>query len=203
MADFDPTQVRVAQTGRLFYADPADNPVLPTAWTSGTAWASPWKSLGLFNEDAVEHTFSDETEEITSWQRGLVRIVVTGRELTLGLSALETSVPVLEMFYGAAFAGGTGTTGSYTSATLAIPHAAARKPVTLGFEWEDSENGAVWRLEVPRATVAETENPTFTNGGALQWGMTLRALGSDSAFLARWTTNDADVLAVVNDDGNP
>jgi hypothetical protein len=205
MADFTPQNVRVAQGGRLQFADPADNPTVPALWSPTTSWGTPWRSLGLFNEDAVEHTFSDETEEIVSWQRGVVRIVVTGRELTLALSALETSADVLEMFYGAAFVG-VGSAGSYTAGRMEISHNAVRKPVTLGFEWYDGSNGATWRLEVPNATVAETENPTFTNSGAVEWGMTLRALGTEADYLAAWTTNDPGVLAALNGGaggGNP
>lgn len=195
MADFDPNKVRVAQTGRLFYQDAATSPTLPTAWTSGAAYASPWKSLGIFNEDGVEHAFSDDTEDVTSWQRGIVRTIVTGRELTLALSALETSVPVLEMFYGAAFTAVGGSTP--TAGRLEIPHAANRKALSLAFEWEDSSTAAIWRLLIPRAQVAEVENPTMNAQGALEWGMTLKALGSDAAYLAAWTTNDPGVLAAL------
>lgn len=190
MADLNSDRVRVAQTGRLFYSDPAAAAALPATWVAGGAWPAAWKSLGLFDEDAVEHSFSDDTDEITSWQRGVVRIIVKGRELTLKLSALETSVEVLEMFYGATFALQPGN----TSAKLSISASAARKPVTLGFEWEDSSSGALWRLYVPRATVSDSDSPKFAGGDAVKWGVTLRALGSDAPSLAEWTTNDPQVL---------
>lgn len=191
MADFNRDAVRVAQTGRIFYAPASDaGAILPATWDANTVWPAPWKSLGLFNEDGVTHEMSDDTEEIVSWQKDLVRIVTTARELTLQVVGLESSVAVIEMFYDSTFE------LDGTTARLAIPHATPRSEYKFGFEWQD--NGSPWRLLLPVASVSEVESPEFNKSGAVTWGMTLRALASDSDYLAEWSTNDPRIVAELS-----
>ena|SRR5690606_17927983 len=189
MADLNKDAVRVANDGRVFWAPVDSEAELPTTWEANADWGAEWASLGLFNEDGVEHSLEDDTEDLLTWQRGAVRVTTTNRELTLTLVAMESSVRVLEMFYD------TTITSTGTSASIVIPHATPRSQYKFGFEWYDKLGDSTWRLYIPVGSVGEVESPTFNKQGAVTWGMTIRAMTSDEDYLARWDTNDPQVLA--------
>ncbi|UJB43602.1 phage tail tube protein [Streptomyces sp. A1-5] len=180
---FNTDLVRVAVKGTIYMAD--NGTEIPVA---GSKPGSTWTPLGTFNDDGVEHGFEEDTEEVKSWQRGVVRVIVTGRTLTLKLSALESSPPVLEAFYGTppAIDTATKTVSFYIKPNVARPKAA------FLFEWTDGDKA--WRMHIPTAQVSEVESPKFSGADAVIWGMTIQALGGGEN-LAQWQIADTDFYA--------
>ncbi|MGI5245418.1 hypothetical protein [Dactylosporangium sp. CA-139066] len=190
ITQFDPDAIRVANNGIIVVAATGTTiPALTHSQHALTAWADPFVSLGTFNEDGVEHEFSEDTEDIKTWQLGLVRTIVKGRSATLKIGAVESSKATLERFYGAEFVV-TGASGSEI-AKLTVTNTAPRPAELYVFEWLDSATGAVWRCVFERGQVGKVESPKFNAKGALEWGMTLSALGgSANSTLMYWETND-------------
>ncbi|MCX4687294.1 hypothetical protein OG401_23830 [Kitasatospora purpeofusca] len=181
-AIYQPELARVAVTGTVFKAPLGTAMPLP-----GAAIGASWSSLGTFTDDGVEHEFSEDTADVTSWQNGVIRTIVTGRSLTLKLKALESSPTVLETFYGSALVGAT----DKLSASLKIKATVSRPREAFLFEWVDGPN--TWRLLVAVGQVSELESPAFKNSEAVTWGMTVKALGANGD-LAEWQITDHDVL---------
>ena len=182
-AGFDTDLVRVAVTGTIYTADP--NTAIPAA---GATTGATWKALGTFSDDGVEHGFSEDTQEVKSWQRGTVRVIVKGRTLTLKLSALESSPAVLGAFYGSVPVVDT----AKKSVTLDIQPSVARPKFAYLFEFKDG--ASVWRLYIPTGQVSEVDSPKFTGGDAVMWGMTIQALGAGDS-LAQWQITDTEFYA--------
>ncbi|MEU7177030.1 MULTISPECIES: hypothetical protein [Streptomyces] len=179
---FNTDLVRVAVTGTIYQAPPGT--AIPA--TGVAIDLKKWAPLGTFNDDGVEHGFEEDTEEVKSWQRGTVRVIVTGRTLTLKLSALESSPAVLEAFYGAVSV----VDAESRSVLIAIKPNVARPKSAYLFEWTDGDD-RIWRLHIPSGQVSEVESPKFSSGEAVMWGMTLQALGG-AENLAEWQITDPE-----------
>lgn len=180
---YQPDLARVAVTGTVYKA--ALGTTMPAA---GVAVAGTWASLGTFTDDGVEHEFSEDTEDITSWQNGVIRTIVKGRSLTLKLKALESSPVVVETFYGSTLVGAT----DEMSATLKIKATVSRPREAFLFEWQDGA-AVTWRLLIAVGQVSDLESPSFKNSEAVTWGMTVKALGANGD-LAEWQITDTAVL---------
>lgn len=139
----------------------------------------------------MSHEFKEDTDQITSWQNGVVRTLVKGRKLTLKVSALESSRAVLETFYGSTLAAGT----DAKSGVLDIKATVSRPRESYLFEWQDAVS-QVWRLYIPVGQVSDVDSPSFKNSEAVTWGFTLSALGS-AGSLAQWQIADAPVLTAA------
>ncbi|MFK0290326.1 hypothetical protein ACIQU6_07565 [Streptomyces sp. NPDC090442] len=175
MADeiYNKDAVTVAAVGRIYVA-PNETDFSGIDDLKGED--SPWKSLGLFDaETGVEHAFEEETEDIKSWQQGVVRTIVTSRDLTLKFLALETSPRTLELFYG--LETGSIKPGADGSFTWKVGASAKRAPFSAVMVLEDGET--VISAYLRSAQVSEVEAPTFSAADAIKWGMTIKALGSN------------------------
>lgn len=183
--------VRVATTGTIFKA-----PVGTDMPEAGKPVSSDWVPFGTFTDDGVEHEFSEETEEVNSMQRGVVRVITTQRTLTLSCPSLESSPAVLGEFYGSI----PEIDAANQSVEVRIkPHVARPKSAFL-FEWRDGD--AVWRMLIPVGQVSEVDSPTFSNSEAVSWAMTLQALGGGED-LAIWQINDAAFMADLPSEDQP
>ncbi|MGY1440160.1 phage tail tube protein [Streptomyces reniochalinae] len=181
---FNTDLVRVAVTGTIYKAETGAEMPAP-----GAAVGAEFVPLGTFDDDGVEHEFSEDTEEVKSWQRGTVRVIVTARSLTLKMNSLESSPAVLEDFYGAIpeIDAETG------SVTIDIKPSVSRPKSAYLFEWKDGDD-KVWRMLIPTGQVSEVESPKFSSAEAVAWGMTIQALGGGE-LLAQWQITDPDFAA--------
>lgn len=193
MVDLDPDAIRVANTGQIVTGG-VTIPALTPDQTTLTTFAAPWVGLGLFTEDGVEHEFSEDVEKLVTWQSGVVKYIVKGRELMLKIAAVESSPAVLEAYYGAPFVE-VGEVGDEVG-RLSITNTQPRPVAKWVYEWQDQDTGAIWRLVFERGQIGEVESPTFNSQGAVMWGMTATALGGASgSVMAYWETNDPTILA--------
>ncbi|MFD3956578.1 MULTISPECIES: phage tail tube protein [Streptomyces] len=201
-ANFDSDLVKVATTGVMYVAKKADGVIAPKAEINTTTGAielvaagayakegsaaDKWSTLGLFNDDGVEHEFSEDTEDVKSWQSGTVRTIITGRDLTLKFGALESSPRVLEAFYG--LEPGSVKIEDGGKASFKIAANAKREPFAAFFVIRDGD--MLWTMHMPNAQVSEVESPKFSSGQAITWGMTVKALGDANGNLATWDITD-------------
>jgi hypothetical protein len=199
--EFDNAAVRVASTGQVFYLEDDLGTIYPTVkaqletptTTIDSITGTPFNQLGLLSEDAVEHEFADETEDILSWQKGIVRTLITSRTASFTLAALETNRAALELFYGAIMsipAAGIGRIGVQSNV--------ARKKMITVLEFQDGTladgtTPKIYRLIMPSSQVTELESPAFTSASAVTWGVTIAALGSSHDLLTL-ITNDPVVV---------
>lgn len=195
---FNADAIRVPNVGQ-YVTGGVTVPTLTPSQSALTDFPAPWVSLGVFDENGVEHNLEEETKEIKTWQLGLIKVIVIGRKLGIKVPAMESSKPVIERYYGGEFVL-TGAPGSEV-ARLDIENTAPR-PVEKGcFEWLDSATGSIWRLVLDRAQVGEVENPAFNAQGALVWGMSVMGLGGGTSgaagVIGYWETNDADIIAAL------
>ncbi|MFC0547045.1 phage tail tube protein [Kutzneria chonburiensis] len=185
--DFDGTAVRVATTGSLMYVDDPSGTKYPTLQKS---IEDPTKNLidpanggfahlGFLTDDAVEHEFKDSTEDISSWQGGVVRTVIKARDASFKLSSLETNRPTLELFYGAPVV----KVASSAVYKLSVGARVARRRMITVFEFRDGvlSDGTterVYRIILPASQVTDLESPKFKSSDAVEWGITIKALGT-------------------------
>jgi len=172
--------VRVAVTGQLYEA------ALGTAFPDpDTAPGVGWTQLGLFTDDGVEHDFSEDYEEIMSWQDGVVRVLVKSRALKLKFAALESSKAVVQTFYGETNVDGAGV-GDPDTITIATVKARGRKAYFLRLV----DGDAIWQLNLAQGQVCDLESPTFSGQDAIKWGVSIQALGVNGV-MAEWKILDA------------
>jgi len=99
----DSDNVRVAVSGAVYVA--------PTGSTgptdSGTALDAAFLDLGYVSSDGISETIDRTTAQIRAWQNGsLVREVTSEGTYSVTLTFLETSLNVLELYYGSEVADG-------------------------------------------------------------------------------------------------
>ncbi len=184
---FDNGMVRVATTGTIMYLDDNDGAkyggvqkyLEDPSKNLVAADSGGLSHLGFLSDDAVEHEFSDDTQDITSWQGGVVRTVIKSRTASFKLASLETSRQALELFYGSTIVKAPVGTGF----KLSVGSNVARRKLITCFEFKDGflPDGVterIYRIILPSSQVTELESPKFTASDAVTWGMTIKALGS-------------------------
>jgi len=202
--EFNNSAVRVATSGAFYYCEDDLGVIYPTvkaqledpAIDIDTITAATFLQCGLLSEDAIEHEMADETEDITSWQRGVVRTLITSRAASFTLSSLETNRPSLELFYGAIMSLPSAGVGR-----IGVQSSVARKKMIAIVEFIDGTlaDGITpkrFRIIMPSAQVTELESPSFTSATAVAWGFTIQALGG-SGDLLTLITNDPIVTGAA------
>jgi hypothetical protein len=193
---FKSENVRVAVTGRVYYAQGAKYSEVKAQVediSSNLDTIDKFTALGNMSEDALEADFSDETENIVSWQSGNVRTIVKSREATMKCASLETSREAIQLFYG--MSAENITSGANDGTVYKVDAAVARPTMVAVFEFRDGKladgtTDRVFRFVMPQSQVSEVEAPKFTSGEAVTWGVTFSALGDPSDGLLRLISND-------------
>jgi hypothetical protein len=202
--EFNNAAVRVATSGAFYYCEDDQGLIYPTVKTQledpsidiDSITTAEFRQCGLLSEDAIEHEMADETEDITSWQRGVVRTLITSRTAAFTLSSLETNKPSLELFYGSIM-----TLPSAGVGRIGVQSSVARKKMIAIVEFIDGtlSDGTTpkrFRIIMPSSQVTELESPTFSSASAVTWGVTIQALGG-SGDLLTLITNDPIVTGAA------
>lgn len=179
------SQVRVAGTGELSLA-PAGT-TLPSS--ASAALAAPFKGYGYTTEDGVTLSKSVTREGVPAWQSTTpVRYLVTGQELTIGCTFLQSNDEVLKLWLGSgdfASDGASGTPGWRGD----VPIDPLDQQYVLVLDWKDG--GIASRLVVPKVEITETGDVAL-HRAATQFPVTFGAIAPDSgSVLASWYTTDA------------
>ncbi|MCZ0973164.1 hypothetical protein O1L55_20720 [Streptomyces albulus] len=190
--NFNSDAVRVAVTGSVYFSDKdyADVKEKAEDCTIDLGADPDFTHLGILTEDALEHEFKDDTEDVGSWQASTVRTIIKSRTASVKLASLETTRQALDLFYGT-------TTDNVTTkdknTIFSVQASVARPRFVAVFEFQDgvtkSGDPIVYRIVLPVGQVSEVESPKFTSGDAISWGVTINALSSSEGLMKVVTTD--------------
>jgi len=181
------SEVRVAGTGELFLAPVTAALKLPT---SASAPLDPtFKGYGYTSEDGVVLSKSVEREGIPAWQSSTpVRYLVTGQELTVQTTFLQSNEDILKLWLGSGDFATDGATGTPPGYRADVPVDPVGQQFALVLEWRDAS--IVSRLTIPRVEVTETGDVSLARA-ATAFPVTFGAIAPDSGtVLASWLTTD-------------
>lgn len=157
------SQVRVGVTGAVYYGD-----TTATAPTSTSSTLTGFSEVGYLSTDGLEFTPEKSTSPINAWQNAdLVRTVVTDSSLMYKFTLIETSLDVIELYFGA----------TATAGKIEVNPGATGGRRSFVFDVVDDDK--VIRHYVPAGEVTAVEPQKYTNGEAIGYGITVTAYSTD------------------------
>lgn len=164
MAGINTAEVRVDLDGTVNVAP--SGTTLPTDTT--TALDAAFVDLGLTSEEGVSEGEESNSVDISSWQKGVVRTLLTDYKKTMSFTLIQSSDDVLEEFYGDAFDG---------SGQLVISNeAAARKVLVCEF----IDTGEKRRYVFPQAQLTARGEVVHLASGATGYPVTYTCYYDDT-----------------------
>jgi hypothetical protein len=128
-----------------------------------------FKSLGEVSEEGLAHAFNVSADMLRNWKGDAVKTLKTTTDITFGLTFLEDTDRVLELFYGADLNSG----GGISDIELGRPE---DKAYAMVIAYADGTNEQ--RYVLPRVEVMERGDKTV-NPSSVGWSMTFAALYDD------------------------
>lgn len=182
------SQVRVAGTGELSLA-PAGT-ALPTSATA--ALAAAYKGYGYTTEDGVTLSKAVTREGVPAWQSTTpVRYLVTGQELTIACTFLQSNEQILKLWLGSGDFAADGGAGGAAGLRADVPIDPQSQAFVLVLDWRDGPD-VHSRLVVPKVEVTETGDVALSRT-ATQFPVTFGAIAPETGdLLATWFTDDPD-----------
>jgi hypothetical protein len=179
----DATKVRVAVTGAV-----NKGLTSATAPTGTAATLTGFTELGYVSEDGVTLTLpgSGDSDPIKAWQNGAtVRTIRTPNEDNPQYSfvLLETSLPVIELYFNA-------TTSGQTASEGAVAYNASTQRSYFSFVVDVVDGAELVRDYIPRGIVTEVGDQVFANGEPIGYEITIEAEYDTvkTYNLKRWAT---------------
>jgi hypothetical protein len=165
----------VVGAGGGLYVAPADT-APPTSIVT-PAPASPWKYLGLIDEDGVSYMpLEEETEDMNVWQLAFPwDVVTTGQSSSLSANLAQWNRAVIEFVFG----GGTWTDTTDTT-TFTPPRLGETSNVAVLLVVKTS-SGHDMGVYYKRAKVTEREEATFSKSEMATLGVTITMLGVEGS----------------------
>lgn len=179
LADFKDELVRKVLAGAALTAPTSAS--LPTTLTSGATSAlteaTGFKSLGRISDAGLSASADTESSGVPGWGAlEDVRTDIIRRTSTFGFTCIETRKEVLGLYYNQDLSGVTpdATTGevSFTEATK--PDTRYCRMILLGVDGE-GDNAIYIARFLPRATISEISEQTWSTADALAYQMTVTA----------------------------
>ncbi|MFG2721597.1 phage tail protein [Streptomyces sp. NPDC048416] len=185
MSGMNPSEIRVAGTGRIYLAKPGtDAPADTTA-----EWGPAWHELGYTSTDGVKFGRKGKTANIDTWQSLTpARTIYTERELTLKFGMLQLNEDTLPFFFG----GGAvqEIAPNLDLYKYEIQSDQGEDERALGVEFTDGTE-VHYRFVVPRGLVTVSDDVDLNRKGAVKLGVTFTAMASKpDAPLATWLMKD-------------
>lgn len=179
LADFKDDLVRKVLAGAVLDAPMTAS--LPTSLTTGAtselSTTTGFTSLGRISDAGLSASADTESSGVPGWGAlEDVRTDIIRRTATFSFSCLETNKSVLSLYYNQDLSGITAdaSTGevSFTEATK--PDTRYRRMILLGIDGEGANAIYIARF-LPRATVSEVSEQTWSTEDALAYQMTVTA----------------------------
>ncbi|MER0447670.1 phage tail protein [Streptomyces sp. Edi4] len=186
MSGMNPSEIRVAGTGRIFLA--AVGTAAPADTTA--VWGPAWHDLGYTSTDGVKFGRKGKTANIDTWQSLTpARTIYTQRELTLKFGMLQLNEDTLPFFFGG---GQVSEVAPNTDLYKYEIHSdQGEDERALGIEFTDGTQVA-YRFVVPRGVVTVSDDIDLNRKGAVKLGVTFTAMApKPGEALATWLMKDA------------
>lgn len=149
------------------------NTTLPTDTT--TALDAAFKALGYASEDGLTNTNSPEVEKIKAWGGDVVLATQTSKEDTWKVKLIEVlNEDVLKAVYGSANVTGTLASGLTINANNSEPEEQSWVFDVI------MRDGAAKRIVLPRASITEIGDITYTDNDVTGYEITLSAMPDTS-----------------------
>lgn len=179
------SEVRVAGTGELFLAPVGS--ALPTS--AAAALDVAFKGYGYTTEDGVSLSKSVEREGVPAWQSSTpVRNLVTGQELNIETTFLQSNEEVLKLWLGSGDFASDGGVAPNNGYRADVPIDPVGQQFALVLEWKDGSITS--RLALPKVEITETGDVSLARQ-ATAFPVTFGAIAPDSGtVLATWLTTD-------------
>lgn len=151
--------VRVAVTGAV-YSGPLGTPMPASAKATVTGM----KQLGFVGEDGVTESRERSSDAIRAWQNSaIVRESVTEASISYGMTLLESSREVLELFYG---------TPVGTSGEIDIDPASTGGKKAFIIDVIDGQEAI--RIWIPEGEILEVGEQAYKAGEAIGYEITIK-----------------------------
>ncbi|MEX2985346.1 phage tail protein [Streptomyces sp. C36] len=191
MPGMNPSEIRVAGTGRILIAKPGTS---GPADLNTTDWGTGWRDLGYTSTDGVKFGRKGKTANIDTWQSlSPARTIYTERELTVKFGMLQLNEDTLPFFFGG------GTVGESTPNSNVykydIQTDQGEDERALGVEFSDGAD-IKYRIVIPRGLVTVQDDMDLNRKGAIKLGVTFTALAQKPGdALATWLMKDTAYAA--------
>ncbi|WP_171167504.1 phage tail protein [Streptomyces sp. I05A-00742] len=185
MPGMNPSEIRVAGTGRILVAKAGtDGPADTTV-----EWGPAWRDLGYTSTDGVKFSRKGKTANVDTWQSLTpVRTIYTDRELTLKFGMLQLNEDTLPFFFGEGETAETAPNSGIFKYELQTERTEDER--ALGLEFNDGAE-IRYRFVIPRGLVTTNDDLDFNRKGAVKLGVTFTALApKPGAALATWLMKD-------------
>ncbi|GGR23206.1 phage tail protein [Streptomyces syringium] len=191
MPGMNPSEIRVAGTGRILVAKVGTSAPADT----DTAWSDAWHDLGYTSTDGVKFGRKGKTANIDTWQSLTpARTIYTERELTLKFGMLQLNEDTLPFFFGGGKVAETAPNSKIYKYEIQSDQGEDER--ALGLEFTDGTD-VRYRFVVPRGLVTVSDDMDLNRKGAVKLGVTFTAMASSyGAPLATWLMKDSAYSAV-------
>ncbi|MCA6095144.1 phage tail protein [Streptomyces sp. SCA3-4] len=185
MPGMNPSEIRVAGTGRILIAKVGTDAPADTA----TEWGAAWHDLGYTSTDGVKFGRKGKTANIDTWQSLTpARTIYTERELTLKFGMLQLNEDTLPFFFGGGDVVETAPNSGLFKYEIQSDQGEDER--ALGVEFSDGAE-IRYRFVVPRGLVTVSDDVDLNRKGAVKLGVTFTAMASKpGAPLATWLMKD-------------
>lgn len=180
----DSTNVFNPETGSGVFLGPVGT-TAPT--TSATALNASFVDVGYVSDDIPSFGISTDSSEIRDWLGDLVKTLETSRTETISLPLLETTPEALKL----AFQGGT-ITGVGPGEAKFVPGTSTQERAMVIDMVEGTKR---FRLHIPRASVSEVGETSFSPEDGTIWQITFTVLTPDSGDRFEIFTNLPSIVA--------
>ncbi|MEU3352665.1 phage tail protein [Streptomyces sp. NPDC037389] len=185
MSGMNPSEIRVAGTGRILLAKPGTE----APATTDAAWGDAWHDLGYTSTDGVKFGRKGKTANIDTWQSLTpARTIYTERELTVKFGMLQLNEDTLPFFFGGGEVVETAPNSGLFKYEIQSDQGEDER--ALGVEFTDGTD-VRYRFVVPRGVVTVSDDLDLNRKGAVKLGVTFTAMAAKpGAPLATWLMKD-------------
>lgn len=141
---------------------------LPT--TASEALDAAFWTVGYVGDDGVSLGGDSSSEDVFAWQSvAPVKTIITGRQMTVGFTLIETSPETLALYFDTDAPTETG--GAFT---LDVPSTPGAKEYAVVVDVQDGTTEL--RFVFPKSALSEAGEITVTKSGVIGYPVTLKAL---------------------------
>jgi hypothetical protein len=173
----EPTEVVVAGDGRIFVADPADVPTLPTSETDTAVESAPWYELGYVPIEGVGYQDDFTQEVLRAWQAvAAIRVLTTERNPKITFALMQWNPTNMVLAFGG---------GEVVSSGVYEGPRASDPPVERSLVLDAIDGDTIYRFVYPRVGLSQGSSFQLTRSTSANLSLVMAVLdpgGDDPLF---------------------